>query len=320
MMTLLLWVMVASLLAGLLLGRPYIDWMVRWRMGQVVRTEGPQTHQRKAGTPSMGGWLLLAPPLLAPAVVGRMDDATTLLVLVVLGFTLLGWLDDFLIVKRQSNRGLAPRKKLLGQFCVAIFFVAGLMYLGHATQVRLPFSGGMALVDLGWLYYGLVTVLMVGSANAVNLTDGLDGLATGTSFIAMLALLALLILVGVSEGVLVVLFAALGAAAAFMWYNGHPAQIFMGDTGSLGLGALLGGASVLGHLELSLIVFGAVFVVETVSVMAQVTYFRLTGGKRLLRMSPIHHHFELGGMPETCVVTRFWLAGLVVALLAVLCF
>lgn len=308
---------------ALALGRPYIAYLTSWKIGQVIREEGPQSHHAKSGTPSMGGWLILIPALVVGLAMAPRQAECWLYGAVIAGYALVGWLDDYLIIKKRSNKGLGARQKLAGQILVAGLFGIGLWWLGHGTSVRLPFSGGQGLLDLGPFYYALLVFVMVGTTNAVNLTDGLDGLAAGTVAIALAGLAWLLLAFGQlaqPAGIVVLLMAMVGGCLGFLWYNCHPAQVFMGDTGSLGLGAAVAGAAVLGRLEFWLIPLGAVFIVETLSVIAQVAYFKRTGGKRLFKMSPLHHHFELSGWKETQVVSRFYLAAIACATLAVVIF
>ena len=312
--------LLVSFALALALGRPLIGYLASWKLGQIIREEGPQAHHAKAGTPSMGGWLFLIPALVATALFTPLVGEVFLLLLVILGYALVGFVDDYLIVKRRSNKGLSPRQKLAGQIAVAVGFAFGLYLLNHGTSVILPFTQGRGLWDLGLFYYPLLVFIMVGTTNAVNLTDGLDGLAAGTVAIALAALGWVLLAYGHFShlaGVEVLIAALIGALLGFLWYNCHPAQVFMGDTGSLALGAAVAGCAVVGRLEFWLIPIGAVFIAETLSVMAQVLYFKRTGGKRLFKMSPLHHHFELSGWKETKVVTRFYLAGAACALLAI---
>lgn len=303
---------------ALVAGRPYIHYLQQWKLGQIIRVEGPESHHAKAGTPSMGGWLILGPALLALPIAGWHNMAVWLLAATILGFALVGWLDDYLIVKKRSNKGLSPRQKLAGQILVGAAFAAGLWYLGRGTTIMIPVLHQP--FDLGPLYWPLLVFIMVGTSNAVNLTDGLDGLASGTVAIALSGLA--LALVGIGQNLaqpelLALIAAVIGGCLGFLWFNCHPAQVFMGDTGSLGLGAAVAGAAALGHLELWLIPLGAVFIAETLSVMIQVTYFKRTGGKRFFKMSPLHHHFELSGWKETKVVGRFYLVGAALALATV---
>lgn len=310
-----------SALLALLLGRPCIGYLRAWKIGQSIRVEGPKSHQTKAGTPTMGGWIILLPALVVFAALQMSLGGRALEGWMACGVTLayggLGWLDDYLIIKRHSNKGLSARAKLWGQVLIAALFALLLATLHHGTWLLVPVWHRP--LSLGWAYYGLTVLVLVASTNAVNLTDGLDALAAGTCIPAFLALSILLIMGPVAPLAwrpALWLMALVGGCLGFLWYNGHPAQVFMGDTGSLALGGALGACAILGHLELYLLVIGGVFVAEALSVMLQVAYFKRTGGKRIFRMSPLHHHFELGGLSETKVVTRFHMVGAMLALAA----
>jgi phospho-N-acetylmuramoyl-pentapeptide-transferase len=315
-----------SLLITLAVGGRVISWLSRLKLGQVIREEGPQAHQAKAGTPSMGGLMIFLPLMPLCWALGIKRPEVWLLLALTLAFAGLGFLDDWLIVRKRSNKGLSARQKLLGQVLLAGLFAVSLWGLGWHTQIRLPFLLAPESLDLGVAYWPLVILVLTGSANAVNLTDGLDGLAATTVSIAASGLGAILLAIAAPETlalhreISIFLAALVGGCLGFLWFNAHPAAVFMGDTGSLGLGAALAGAAILGHLELALMLVGSVFVVETISVMAQVAYFKWTKGKRLLRMSPLHHHFELGGWRETQVVARFSVAGVLFSLWALFLF
>lgn len=311
----------AAIAGAVLLGRPMVGWLHRVKFGQVIREEGPASHQAKSGTPSMGGWIILLPALAALTLAAHLGSHLLLLGAVTLGFAGLGFLDDWLIIKKRSNKGLSPRQKLAGQVLLGAAFSGALAWLGHGTVLKMPF--GLAPLDLGWSYWGLVTFMLVATSNAVNLTDGLDGLAGSTVGIACLGLAAVVATHGSIRGpealsAVTFLVAVAGGCLGFLWYNAHPAQVFMGDTGSLGLGAALAAAAVVAGVELWLVPVAGLFIAETLSVMAQVAYFKRTGGKRLFRMSPLHHHYELSGWKETQVVARFSLLTVVCAGLAVL--
>ncbi len=305
---------VALTLAG---GPAVVGYLRRAHLAQVIRDDAPGRHREKAGTPTMGGVLIIGAAVvaaLAAAVLGRAWSTELAVGLAVIAlFAAIGGVDDALGIARGRNLGLRAREKLALQVPAALLlgvYVARAPELGSAVSVW----GTPARVDLGWLYPVLCMILVVGMANAVNLTDGLDGLAAGSVAIAAAALAVLTGRVGaVSVGVIAA--AVSGAALGFLWFNAHPARVFMGDVGSQGLGAALAVTGVLAKLEIAMLIVGGLFVVEALSVIAQVTYFRLTGGRRLLRMSPLHHHYELGGWTETQTVVRFWLCG---ALLAVL--
>ena len=324
---------VTALLVCFVLGPPMIEWLRRVRLGQKVRAEGPQSHLVKAGTPTMGGLLIVSAIVVPTLLWGNFHSRPVwLAVLATVGLGGIGFLDDYLRVVKGFPKGLLGRYKLAGQ--VAIGLAIGLAMLRWpeaglppgATQV--PFLK-FHVLDFGWLFVPFVVLVITASSNAVNLTDGLDGLASGLVAIAALTFAGMCYLSGhlkFSEylniphlaygGELTVFCAAvLGAALGFLWYNCHPADVFMGDTGSLALGGALGVVAVLIKREFWLVLVGGVFVAETLSVMIQVASFRLTG-RRVFRMSPLHHHFELKGWAESRVVLRFYIAGALLALLS----
>lgn len=292
----------------LLLGPSTIGYLRRLRWGQQVRADGPQRHLGKAGTPTMGGVLIVFAVAAAALAFGSASRHIPYALVVIVGYGLIGLLDDALKVVAKRSLGLRARSKLAAQLVLALFVALyGLMDPGLSAELRVPFSAhGWTLPP--WAFTLLTVGTVIGAANAVNLTDGLDGLAAGATAIAAFAMGVIAYAVGSLDGV--VLAAALaGACLGFSWYNTHPAQVFMGDTGSLALGAGLAVLAVLTRTQLFLVIVGGLFVVETLSVVAQVVYFRLTKGRRLFRMSPLHHHFELSGWAEPQVVTRFWLIG-----------
>ncbi len=289
---------------ALALGPLLIPLLQRMKIGQTVREAGPETHHKKQGTPLLGGILFLAPLLVA---VPLLDGGSVLawsLLLLILGYGALGLADDLIKTLHKRSLGLRAREKLFAQVLLAVIFVWLAQRYGGAHQGWvLPF---------GWkpwtpgIWYGPIAVLAIlGAGNAVNITDGLDGLAGGASAIAI-AFFAYVAIAGGHQALAIVSLTIVGGLVAFLRYNLHPAAIFMGDTGALSLGAALGGAAVLSHLVLLLPIVGVLFVVETLSVIVQVLSFKLTG-KRIFRMSPLHHHFELAGWTEERVVTVFWL-------------
>ena len=299
----------------LLLGPVVIPELNKLHCGQNIRGEGPQSHQKKSGTPTMGGLMILAGITLGTLAGAGTTPAALLALFVVLGHGAIGFLDDYIKVVKKRNLGLRAREKLAGQLIMAaaVTFI-GNRWMGISTELWLPFT--TATVDLGVFYYILVFFVLVGTTNAVNLTDGLDGLATGT--VAVAAVTYAIVCVSLGKAALAAFCAATAAAAvAFLRFNAHPARVFMGDTGSLALGGALAAAAILTKTELLLIVIGGVFVVEALSVIIQVISFQTTG-RRVFRMSPLHHHFELGGWAETKVVRVFWLAGAVSSGLALL--
>ncbi len=304
-----------AFLIALALGPILIPALRRLKFGQSIREEGPQRHLAKAGTPTMGGILILV-ALAIPAIIFAGKSAEVWLALfVTIGHGLIGFLDDYIKVVLKRNLGLKAREKILGQIimAVALAYIAT-TYFGRGTDLWIPFLG--ANVDFGPLYYILIFLVLIGTTNAVNLTDGLDGLAAGTTTIAAAAYAVIALAFG-KEPLAVFCLALAGAALGFLRYNAHPAKVFMGDTGSLALGGALAAVAVLTKTELLLVIVGGVFVIEALSVIIQVISFKSTG-KRVFRMSPIHHHFELGGWSETKVVAVFWLAGAVFAALGLI--
>ena len=296
----------AALTAALLVvaGGPFfLPLLRRLKFGQSIRQEGPQSHLAKAGTPTMGGVMILTALTAAALVFAPHGPALYLTIFVTLGHGALGFADDFIKVVKKRSLGLTARQKLLGQATIAaVMAYIALQVMGRSSVVWLP--GTDKYLELGLFYCPFLFLVLVGTTNAVNLTDGLDGLAAGVTLIAAGVYGWLSYLFG--ELSLAVFCAALaGATLGFLRYNAHPAKVFMGDTGSLALGGALATVAVLTHTELLLVVIGIVYVAEALSVMIQVTSFKLRG-KRIFRMSPLHHHFELCGWSETRVVLTFW--------------
>ena len=306
--------------------------LARLRAGQVVRDDGPRTHLRKAGTPTMGGILIVLAILIASLLWVRPNLEVAVLLLGLVGFAGIGLLDDALKLRRRHSRGIGARFKFVLQALLALIVVILLDALARPhglADLIVPFDPGVRL-DPGVLAVPLAWFVVVGTSNAVNLTDGLDGQAALQTALIVSALGALAYVLGhpALAGVLrlgatpalretaVVAAATAGAGLGFLWYNGHPAQIFMGDVGALGLGAVLGILAVESGTDLLLFLMGGVLVAETLSVVAQVVSFKTTG-RRVLRMAPLHHHFELGGWAETKVVVRFALVTLALILLVV---
>nr|WP_092068217.1 phospho-N-acetylmuramoyl-pentapeptide-transferase [Dendrosporobacter quercicolus]NSL47004.1 phospho-N-acetylmuramoyl-pentapeptide-transferase [Dendrosporobacter quercicolus DSM 1736]SDL72243.1 Phospho-N-acetylmuramoyl-pentapeptide-transferase [Dendrosporobacter quercicolus] len=297
-----------------IIGGPVIIPLLRQlKFGQSIRQEGPERHYAKAGTPTMGGIIILA-ALIVPAVYFAGSSLEVWLALfVTLGHGLLGFVDDFIKVVLKRSLGLKARQKLLGQIimAIALCYIA-INYMGRQTDLWIPLLG--IHVDLGALYYILIFLVLVGTTNAVNLTDGLDGLAAGTTTVAALAY-AIICMHFAKPELAIFCVALAGATLGFLRYNAHPAKVFMGDTGSLALGGALAAVSVMTKTELLLVIVGGVFVIEALSVIIQVISFKSTG-RRVFLMSPIHHHFELAGWSENKVVTVFWLVGAVFSAIA----
>lgn len=324
---------VTALLVCFFFGPPLIRRLREFKIRQIIRHDGPQTHLTKSGTPTMGGLLIVAgivvPTLLWASLKNRY-------VLIAVGATLilgsLGFLDDYLHVVRKTPKGLLGRYKLLVQ--IAVGLVVGLILYQYpiesrfATATTIPFVKNQVL-DLGLLYIPFVALVITATSNAVNLTDGLDGLASGLCALAAASFAGLAYLSGhirlaeylnipyiLGAGELTIFCAAMfGASLGFLWYNSHPADVFMGDTGSLALGGALGTVAVILKKELLLFMVGGIFVAEALSVIIQVVSYKLRG-RRVFRMAPLHHHFELRGWPESRVVVRFWIVGMLLALLS----
>ena len=303
-------ILAGAVAAGVvLLTAPFaIPWLRRLKFGQSIRTEGPKSHQAKSGTPTMGGVMIVLGILLGTLAGAPHSTEILLALFILLGHFLLGFLDDYIKVVKKRNLGLKARQKLIGQILIAVIVMyIGTRMLGIDTSIWLPVADRD--IDLGIGYYALVLFVIVGTSNAVNLTDGLDGLAAGTVAISSSCYAVVCILAGHPD-LAIFCVAMTAACVAFLRFNAHPAKVFMGDTGSLALGGGLAAVGILTHTELLLAVIGLVFVCEALSVILQVISFQTTG-KRIFRMSPLHHHFELGGWRETKVVFAFWTASLV---------
>jgi phospho-N-acetylmuramoyl-pentapeptide-transferase len=319
---------VTALAIAMLAGPPMIAWLrVKQGKGQPIRDDGPQSHFSKKGTPTIGGALIL---LAFGVAVFLWADLSNIYiqacVILTAGFGLIGFIDDYAKVTKQSHRGLSGRMRLLAEFTLAgivVWWVSGLT----TTELQFPFIKAW-VIDLGIFYIAFGAFVIVAFGNAVNLTDGLDGLAIMPIIIACSAFAMIAYLVGnvkfadylqvrhvAGAGELAIFCGALiGAGLGFLWYNAPPAQVFMGDTGSLALGGAIGGIAVTTKHEIVLGIIGGLFVLEAVSVIVQVASFKLTG-KRVFRMAPIHHHYELKGWPESTVVIRFWIIALILALI-----
>lgn len=301
-----------SCVVALVLGPLILPLLRKLKFGQSIREEGPQGHYAKAGTPTMGGVIILTALTAGSLFFAGSSKEVWLVLFVALGHGAIGFLDDYIKVALKRSLGLKARQKLAGQFLMAaVLAYVTATFFGRGTDLWIPVAG--AQIELGFFYYVLIFLVLVGTTNAVNLTDGLDGLAAGTGMIASGAYACIAFFFGYSE-LAVFCMALAGACLGFLRYNAHPAGVFMGDTGSLAIGGALAAVAVMTKTELLLVVVGGVFVVEALSVIIQVISFKSTG-KRVFRMSPIHHHFELSGWAETKVVKVFWLAGAICALI-----
>ena len=307
----------AIIAAGLVLsiGPILIPELHKLKFGQSIREEGPKSHQAKSGTPTMGGIMIILAIVLATVAAAPLTPAILLALFITLGHFVLGFLDDYIKVVKKRNLGLKAKQKMLGQIIIAIVtMIVGTRVLGIDTSIWIPIAD--VNIDIGIGYYFLVLFVLVGTSNAVNLTDGLDGLASGTVAIASGAYALVCYMTGHFDLALFCV-AMMMACVAFLRFNAHPAKVFMGDTGSLALGGAIAAVGILTHTEILLAVIGFVFVCEALSVIIQVISFKTTG-KRVFRMSPIHHHFELGGWKETKVVFVFWMVGLLAAVIGLL--
>ncbi|NDV18889.1 phospho-N-acetylmuramoyl-pentapeptide-transferase [Pseudodesulfovibrio sp. JC047] len=324
------WALLTALIISIMFGPAMIRWLKRIKCGQYIREDGPH-HQAKEGTPTMGGIMILISVGISTLLWADLSNVYIWLTLLVyVGFSAIGFADDYIKVVKKQNQGLSAKAKFTLQCLVTASAIALLINEpAYSTQLSVPFFKNFN-PDLGWFYLPFAMVVMVGASNAVNLTDGLDGLAIGPMVVAM-ACFAIFIYVsghatmadylqvhniqGIGE-VTIFCGAMVGAGLGFLWFNAHPAQVFMGDVGSLGLGGALGFVAVLAKQELLLAIVGGVFVFETLSVILQVGYFKLTGGKRIFKMAPLHHHFELKGIPESKIIVRFWILSILMALMA----
>ncbi len=316
-----------------LIAAPYIiTWLKKISMTQQIRDDGPKNHYSKAGTPTMGGIIILLSITVSMAMWGNFQNMHICIIMFsLISFGIIGFIDDYLKVVKKNSKGLRARYKFTAQTVIA-FAICGFLYLNpsdpYSTILSVPFFKKW-LFDLGIFYILFGAFVIVGASNAVNLTDGIDGLAIGLVAIATLAYavfiyvsghvvfakyLQVIYLPGVGE-LTVFCGAMLGASLGFLWFNSHPADVFMGDVGALGLGGALGTLAVMTKHEIVLAVVGGIFVIETISVVLQVASFKLTG-KRIFKMAPLHHHFELKGWKEPKVIVRFWIIGIILALIS----
>ena len=302
---------VTAFIVCALIGPVLIPYLHKLKFGQSIRECGPASHMKKSGTPTMGGLMMLA-ALIVALLWGQFTPHVIIALVLTVGHAVIGFIDDYIKVVMKRNLGLTAKQKFLLQFILAGAYVYFAETHIQNTELWVPFVN--MTIDLGWGYYVLAFLLLVGTTNAVNLTDGLDGLVSFVSlpvtmvfaFIAYMQ--GMLDLCGFSLGLT-------GACLGFLLFNRHPAQVFMGDTGSLALGGAVAAMALLTHTELLLVIVGGIYVAEALSVIIQVTYFRFSGGKRIFRMAPLHHHFELGGWKEVKVVRVFTLVSCVLSIL-----
>ncbi|MBT8372724.1 MAG: phospho-N-acetylmuramoyl-pentapeptide-transferase [Desulfobacterales bacterium] len=310
-------------------------WMIRklaaMQVGQYIRDDGPKTHFDKAGTPTMGGTLIVISITISILLWSDLTNYFVWIVLlVIIGYGVIGFVDDYLMQIKKQSKGLSVRSKLVLQGIIALL-AGSLVYISpdFSTQITIPFFKNIS-PDFGWGYIFFAAFVIVGASNAVNLTDGLDGLAIGPVIIAATAYMIFAYVAGhvkianylqlnyvAGSGEIAIFCGTLaGAGIGFLWFNSYPAQIFMGDVGSLSLGAALGTIAVITKQEILLALVGGLFVIEALSVIFQVGFFKMTRGRRIFRMAPLHHHFELKGWPEPKVIVRFWIIAIALALVA----
>lgn len=273
------------------------------KVGQTEREDGVQSHLKKAGTPTMGGLIILISVLVTSLIYVRDYPNIIPILFLTLGFGIIGFLDDYLKVVLRRSDGLLPKQKMLAQIVVTTIFLAYLLIVDSSyLEIWIPLSGG-SFVDIKWVAIPLVYITVIGTVNGVNFTDGLDGLATGVT--SMVAVFFTVVSIAFHGGIQPITAAVAGALLGFLLFNVHPAQIFMGDTGSLALGGFVSGCAYIMRMPWIIIVVGMIYLIEVLSVALQVLYYKKTGGKRIFKMAPIHHHFELSGWSETRVVAVF---------------
>lgn len=305
---------VVSLVVGLALGPLVIKKLKEFHARQEEREEGPESHKYKAGTPTMGGILILFALTVSVLLFNGAEPSKLMALFLTLGNGLIGFADDSIKAVKKRNLGLTAKQKLAGQAVISVIFCIALkVFADMPTTVWIPFTD--ITVDLGMAYYLFVFLIIVGATNAVNLTDGLDGLAAGSSAITAVAYVVISVALGYG-GIAIFGAALAGACLGFLFYNQHPAKMFMGDTGSLALGGSMAAMAILTKTELLLVIAGGLYVLEALSVILQVISFK-TRGVRIFKMSPVHHHFELSGWSEVKVVTVFWLFSALVAIIAI---
>ena len=300
----------------IILGPIFIPMLARFKFGQTVRDEGPQSHLAKNGTPTMGGVMMIVAILITGLTRATISKGLIVGLICIVGFGFVGFLDDFIKIKMKRSLGLKAYQKIILQFALALY-IAYYQYSASpsATQLVIPFTNH--IINLGIWYIPFMMIFIIGTVNAVNLTDGLDGLASGVTLIV--SCFFVLFAVSISNSDVAILAAATaGACLGFLGFNAYPAKVFMGDTGSMALGGAVVAFATLTNSPLIIIIVGFIYLAEALSVMIQVTYFKLTNGKRIFKMAPLHHHFEQCGWPETRVVFVFWIVTVVLCWIGVL--
>ena len=306
---------ISAFVLALVAGPVFIPVLTRMKFGQIVRDDGPQSHLKKTGTPAMGGIIIAVPAVIVSLAFSKDKDMLLVLITTML-FGIIGFIDDFLKIKNRRSLGLKAYQKIILQLLVSVFMAvvaSGISQVG--TEVLVPFTGKFA--DMGILYIPFTVLVLISTVNCVNLTDGLDGLAGGTT-VVVLGFFSVIALASKNTGLLVFSGAMIGALLGFLRFNSHPAQVFMGDTGSLALGGAIASLAVITRLPLFILIIGAIYVLEGLSVIIQVAYFKMTGGKRFFKMAPLHHHFELSGWAESKIVAVFIISSIILSLIGIL--
>ena len=297
-----------------------IPFLHRLKFGQQVREDGPQTHLKKAGTPTMGGLIILSGIVITSVFYIPEYPKIIPVLFVTVGFGIIGFLDDYIKIVMKRSEGLNPKQKMAGQILITAIFTYYLMNSGDVgTRILVPFTGGFdggLWLDLRYLYIPFVFVVMLGTDNGVNFTDGLDGLCTSVTI--LVATFLTIIALGEGNGISPITGAVVGSLLGFLLFNVYPARVFMGDTGSLALGGFVAASALMMQMPLFILIIGFIYLIEVLSVIIQVTYFKKTGGKRIFKMAPIHHHFELCGWSETRVVAVFSIVTAILCLVAYL--
>ncbi len=297
-----------------------IPFLHRLKFGQQVREDGPQTHLKKAGTPTMGGLIILSSIIITSVFYIPEYPKIIPVLFVTVGFGIIGFLDDYIKIVMKRSEGLNPKQKLAGQIVITAIFTYYLMHSGDVgTRILVPFTGGFDggfWLDLGYLYIPFVFLVLLGTDNGVNFTDGLDGLCTSVTI--LVATFLTIIALGEGSGISPITGAVVGSLLGFLLFNVYPAKVFMGDTGSLALGGFVAASALMMQMPLFILIIGFIYLIEVLSVIIQVTYFKKTGGKRIFKMAPIHHHFELCGWSETRVVAVFSIVTAILCLIAYL--
>lgn len=337
-----------SIFLALILGKPVINFLRKKKAGQQVREEGPETHYAKTGTPTMGGIIIIGVTVIVTVLFARIDSPYIVIALLgIMGFAFIGFIDDYLKLSKKNTAGLSMKSKLIGQTAIALIITTFLYIQKQQLSVNIgdsisripiewniygdlniPFFSEPIVQSMGWLFIPFGTFVIVGTSNGVNFTDGLDGLAIGLACLVMATLGIIAYLTGNaiisdylnipfvngSGELAIFLFSIVGAGLGFLWFNSHPASIFMGDTGSLALGGSMGIVALMIKKELLLIIIGGIFVVEVLSVIIQVFFYKWKK-KRVFKMAPLHHHFELSGWSESKVINRFWIIGIILSII-----